>query len=237
MGDFLFLDSYHNKPSVNLYDFFVSKMGRAPSASEKAVITVDHDVAVLGKTDPTERFNMAPAGIVIDSRWGSKNTVQLINLGLVTGYGGRAINARCSYCSIELDFMNYGAAKDGGSAIQNLSTARVEIINKGIIAGGGGAGQNLHGERIRQYGQPGLPTLTGLLSYSHPDIMYETRCNVGRGATKPCILERENWGDRGGVLGQNGYSHIGRIDLVGLAGHITVGNPVIFLERGDLRGR
>lgn len=75
---------YFIKPSINLYDFFLYKLNRAPKPVEKVTIRVESGVAYrYGDVNSRPKTE---AALVIDYRW---NNVELnvANYGLVAGYG------------------------------------------------------------------------------------------------------------------------------------------------------
>lgn len=206
------ITGYYAKPAVNLYDFFVARMGRVPEPNEDVRFTIDTNVAVIGKINVKASGNYkykvslrTSGGVIIDPRWTSTNTVRILNKGVISGYNG--VQRKADEKSFKNIYMN------GGDAISNTSTAKVEITNNGVIGGGGGAATNNPGARVVYYGPDGAPT--------HGSLFLGT---LGSG-----------YFHRSGGMGEHGEKH-GKLPG-GVPGYIVSGNPVIWIERGDLRGR
>lgn len=207
------ITGYYAKPAVNLYDFFVARMGRVPEPNEDVKFIIDTNVALIGKTNVIASGNYqykvslrTSGGVMIDPRWTSTNTVRILNKGVISGYNGiqQKLNDAKHF---ERIYTN------GGDAISNTSTAKVEITNNGVIGGGGGAATNNPGARVVMYGPDGAPTPASLF--------------LGNPSTR-------NY-HRSGGMGEHGENH-GK-QPGGVPGYIVSGNPVIWIERGDLRGR
>lgn len=207
------ITGYYAKPAVNLYDFFVARMGRVPEPNEDVRFTIDTNVALIGKINVIAPGNYqykvslrTSGGVIIDPRWTSTNTVRILNKGVISGYNGiqQKLGDAKHFKNI---YMN------GGDAISNTSTAKVEITNNGVIGGGGGAATNRPGARVVLYGPDGAPNPTSLFLGNPAVALYR----------------------RSGGMGEHGESH-GKLPG-GVPGYIVSGNPVIWIERGDLRGR
>lgn len=126
------------KPSVNLYDFFVSKKSRVPQANEEIKITVESDVALLGfgsATNTENKLNITQkkeGAVVVGTGWQASNKITLINKGWIIGYGAEGGDGHGSI------HYNGGTGIKGGNVL-------LTVENKGLIAGGGGGGGSYYG--------------------------------------------------------------------------------------------
>lgn len=136
------------KESVNLYNFFVTKKGRAPAANENVQFTVEGNVAVIGFGGSNQTWydiyfqrhtaykinNKAPkeGAIVVGTNWKPTNKLTLINNGWIIGYGAEGGDGHGSI------HYNGGTGIKGGNVL-------LTVENKGLIAGGGGGGGSYYG--------------------------------------------------------------------------------------------
>lgn len=116
---------YYIKPSLNLYNLFVSEMGRAPFNNEPITFYIDTNVAIVSRNTNTPAISMGTG-------WSSQK-INIINRGLILGAGGPGGDIGGAKGP-------NGVGGDGGTAIHG-SSALIHIMNDGgTIAGGGGGG-------------------------------------------------------------------------------------------------
>lgn len=236
---------YSLKPSVNIYDFFVSKSGTTPKATFSVVIKVNPDVALVGFANMS--FNSGnTAGMVIDNRWNVKS-LTIENHGVIVGAGGAA-----STYGKNGAIMTDGW--DGQPGIINTSKLSVKVTNYGIIAGGGGGGGGTHWASRGHggsgagggapFGAMGYGTMgkngTGggfaTVGVGYIDTSIRVGCNEGYRCLLPEVQAKYPYYQAGvgGGWGQNGMKGImdGSIPQIrdpypGLAGAIKTGNVAI----------
>lgn len=110
-------EGYYIKPTINLFELFVSTQGRKPLKNEKVTFNVASNVAIIGN-------NTAVPALIVSHLWDSTNVLKLNNGGIISGRGGNSITWIGGYG---------GSGIDGGSA-------PLTVTNSGTISGGGGAG-------------------------------------------------------------------------------------------------
>ena len=151
--------TFYVKPAINLYDLFVSKIGRNPGANEKVDFIIDGDVAIVGyktvsmsggKVTVGARTTYGSAINVDVGRWPSTCSIRVQAIGLVLGAGSnsRGINDNPTGTGIHVDQQRLGFA--GGNPIVSTesniaNTNKFDIrlysgTNTGGFIGGGGAG-------------------------------------------------------------------------------------------------
>lgn len=126
--------NYYVFSAVNLYNVFVSYVGRNPDPGERIRFTIKAGMAFVGRyqgINTGANVNRAEAALIIDNRFNLVSEVMVLNRGVIVGAGGDG------YANSKGD--------DGGTGILNTSSIRVKYTNYNIIAGGGGAGGGNNG--------------------------------------------------------------------------------------------
>ena len=131
---------------VDLYKFFVSKVGRHPLVDEIVTFTVIPGVTIIG---PTPNSAAIEAGV----GWTELNSIKIINRGNIFGRGGQGGRSAYHYKYIpgasakdsRVSSSNTRPARPGGAGgtAVNSPVAPCVIDNYGYIAGGGGGGGGL----------------------------------------------------------------------------------------------
>lgn len=135
---------------IDLYDYFVSKVGRAPKANEKPTFNIPKGVVIVGST-PSE-----PA-IVAGDGWSNDTVITIVNQGKIYGRGGKGgrsayqykMDAKKSDDLNQPSDSNFRPARPGGTGGTAMHSPTIEIIveNYGEISGGGGGGGGLGAHR------------------------------------------------------------------------------------------
>ena len=146
---------------IDLYKFFVSKVGRHPLADESVTFTVKPGVTIIGP-------NPNVAAIEAGNGWTTINTLKIINRGNIFGRGGTGGRSAYHYkyilgasnASSQVSSSNTRPARPGGSGgtAVNSPIAPCVVDNYGFIAGGGGGGGGLgiyRGDTLRSVGGGG----------------------------------------------------------------------------------
>jgi hypothetical protein len=124
-------NGYFIKQSINLYDAFITLIGRTPEPNEKILFIVESDVAIVAN-------DLSTFAIIGDDRW-LNNEINLRNFGLIAGKGGNPAWNDQNYSSNPPVGPVYDAT-DGGTAIQSDYELPLVVQNYGLIAAGGGGG-------------------------------------------------------------------------------------------------
>lgn len=142
-------NNYNIMWGVNAYDYFISKVGRAPFAGERVTLNVSGTTSLIAP-------NLSVGALQFDERWSNVGLVTVQNRGILLGRGGNHL----------------GHYSNGGPAIVNLSTNNIRVENHNIIAGGGGGGASFSGTWNNVDGGYGAPfggTTTDLsFTYAQP---------------------------------------------------------------------
>ena len=155
----LFTDVLINQSSnvpINLYDYFVTKVGRPPEVDEKIKFIVTPNTVLVGDNSVTNSVDKDSCLYIKSNQFLPSNELHLENRGTILGKGGDGasvdtyiadslysgdnyeIIASYEYRVINID------RSTGGRVIVNESTNSLTITNLGTIAGGGGGGGSLN---------------------------------------------------------------------------------------------
>lgn len=230
-------NGYFIKQSINLYDAFITLIGRTPEPNEKILFIVESDVAIVAN-------DLSTFAIIGDDRW-LNNEINLRNFGLIAGKGGNPAWNDQNYSSNPPVGPVYDAT-DGGTAIQSDYELPLVVQNYGLIAaGGGGGGAAGDGDDNAVIaGGGGAP-----FGVFHPNKSFQTHTNptvatlLDFGIGGKVNIFNDNWwlGGNGGSLGEPGTSGnqgSGSWRNAGEAGFVSQGNVTITnFDSGQIKGK
>ncbi|WP_417212066.1 phage baseplate protein [Acinetobacter venetianus] len=231
------VDGYYVKPSINLYDFFLAKKGRAPNINEEISIVIESDVAIVGDSTSV-------SAIAVDNRWLS-NSITLLNHGLILGRGGDPSWNNQNY-NVNPPTGPVYDATNGGTAIESTYDNEIVIQNYGLIAGGGGGGgaAGTSDDKAVIAGGAGAPLGTFRSNKIFQENTNPTQATLQNGGVGGKLRYfGSNWwlGGNGGAVGENGKNgNAGGQSWIngGQAGLIFSGNVVINnIDSGQSKGR
>lgn len=231
------VEGYYLKPTVILYDAFVSKLGRAPAANEAVTFIVESDVAIVGN-------NTLTAALISDERW-LNNAITIQNHGLILGKGGNPSWNDQNY-SVNPPSGPVYDATNGGTAIQSTYVNELTIQNYGLIAGGGGGGgaAGTSQDKALIAGGAGAPLGTLRLNkiFQENNSPIQATLQSGGIGGKLRIFGSNWWlGGDGGAVGEDGSNgNTGGESWLsgGQAGLVSSGNVVINnIASGQTKGR
>lgn len=120
------------KPSINIWNFFVQKLGREPFVGENVKIIVDQMVTIVANTtDPTD------AAITVDARWQHMN-ITIDNYGSIMGRGGNG-RGGVDFAGSTTGQTAHPNGLAGGTAILT-GWGSLVVNNYNLVTGGGGGG-------------------------------------------------------------------------------------------------
>ena len=146
----LFTDVLINQSSnvpINLYDYFVTKVGRPPEVDEKIKFIVTPNTVLVGDNSVTNSVDKDSCLYIKSNQFLPSNELHLENRGTILGKGGDGASNNTFMIDIiggieyYVDSNNAGV---GGRSIVNDSVNELTISNHGTIAGGGGGGGSLY---------------------------------------------------------------------------------------------
>ena len=121
---------------INLWDFFIEKIGREPRTGESVQLTIPKGTRIFGASG-------GGTAITIDNRWGATSSVRIDNYGEIIGGGGNG-GRGAMYLGRETSLGNpyyvLKAQNGGNGGIGVSSTVPVDIRNHNLVSGGGGGG-------------------------------------------------------------------------------------------------
>lgn len=181
IGTLVKTETYNSKSydigwGVNAYDYFVSKVGRAPLVGENISFNVGPNTALVATSTSVGALHF-------DTRFNNVGSLTVSNRGIVLGRGGTGT-----------DVGSNNRGNPGGTAIVNLSTKPVTVYNTNLVAGGGNGGSGASGSwnnRTGGYGAPWGANTT--LSFTTP----ESGSHAGGGVYSS---SGHNWGDTGKII-------------------------------------
>lgn len=217
VGIFVKTETYSSKSydigwGVNAYDYFVSKIGRAPFAGENISFNVGSSTALVAT-------NTSVGALHFDNRFNNVGSLTLSNSGIVLGHGKRGRGP--SEVANQEDLR-------GGAALLNTSSITINTTNSGIIAGGGGGGASVSGSFNNVEGGDGAPWGRDDTSISFTTVT-SSSTNAGGGRFPGT---GGNWGEYGQQNSENDYYNYGYPGYV-MQGLGTINN----INGGITRGR
>lgn len=131
--------------TLNLRDYFINKIGRAPRPNESIRYVVLDYVDVIS-TSVGYRLNKDSCAVYVrPSDFTKDNKIIIENYGKLLGRGGNGrsqVTAATSVLGSDNGRYTHKPAvtSHGGHAIYNESPAIINVVNYGIVGGGGGGG-------------------------------------------------------------------------------------------------
>lgn len=186
---------------VDLYSYFVTKIGRPPVKNERVTFLVPAGVDIVAQSTTTFAINSGTG-------WLATNKVTIENRGRILGRGGSGgLSARMDIekiMKLDAPIINGDSTLtsnpnpwrhlvvdltlpatpggDGGDAISNVSIIPIDVINYGLIAGGGGGGGGAGAHAMNpSYTAPTL-NINGNISRVYSMLFNPTGPGCGGGA-------------------------------------------------------
>lgn len=129
--------------TLNLFDYFVSKVGRQPKVDENIKFIITSGTTLIGTLTDYDLSTTNSALYIRKTDFLNSNTITIDNYGIVTGRGGDGrsrVTSDISPLGGRAYIVPDVGLIAGGDSIVNESTIPLVVNNYGTVCGGGGGG-------------------------------------------------------------------------------------------------